>query len=255
MLDAIPIRAESPRYGTSLLLLPELWAAARLWLPVASFLGHRGWEGQILELRGVGDLRERVAAVVEHARALPARPVLIGHGAGAIVALEAARSGAGAAAVLVAPLLAGSAPLRALTRRRDAIAAVLLGRPMPPPRAAAFGDLPAAAASELAADTTRAVLDVVRGRPPAPGAIGVPVLVAGGDRDPLLPQDAAAALAARLGAEHLVIPGAAHWPLVESRWQHTVDLVHRWLVRQLGEALLELHGEAMAERDAEPDES
>jgi len=52
-----------------------------------------------------------------------------------------------------------------------------------------------------------------------------------------------------------VLPGAAHWPLVESRWQQTVDLLHRWLVRQLGEALLELHAEAMAERDAEPDES
>jgi len=255
MLDATPIRAESPRYGASLLLLPELWAPARLWHAAASFLGHRGWEGQMLELRGAGDLGARVAAVVEHARALPARPVLIGHGAGAIVALEAARAGAGAAAVLLAPLLAGSAPLRTLTRRRDAIASVLLGRPMPPPPAAHFGDPPATVASQLAPETTRAVLDVVRGRPPASGAIGVPVLVAGGDRDPLLSPEAAAALATRVGGEHLVLPGAAHWPLVESRWQQTVDLLHRWLVRQLGEALLELHAEAMAERDAEPDES
>src|SRR5262249_41727239 len=160
MLEATPIRAESPRYGASLLFLPELWAPARLWLPVASFLGHRGWEGQALELRRTGGLSARVAAVVAHARALPARPVLIGHGAGAIVALEAARAGAGVAAVLLAPLVAGSAPVRAITRRREAMVALLLGRPMPPPRGTAFGEPPATVGPELAPPTPPAPLPV-----------------------------------------------------------------------------------------------
>jgi hypothetical protein len=71
----------------------------------------------------------------------------------------------------------------------------------------------------------------------------------------LLPADAAQALARRLKAEHLVIPDAAHWPLVESGWQGTVDLLHRWLVRRLGEPFLELHAEAMAERDADQDDA
>src|SRR5262249_17739530 len=203
MLEATPIRAESPRYGASLLFLPELWAPARLWLPVASSLGHRGWEGQLLELRRAGELSARVAAVVEHARGLPARPVLIGHGAGAIVALEAARAGAGVAAILLAPLVAGSPPGRARTRPAAAVAARRLGRPWPPPRGPAFGAPPETVVAELGVETTRAVLDVVRGRPPVPGAVGVPVLIAGGDRDPLLPKDAAAALAGRLAAEHL----------------------------------------------------
>jgi hypothetical protein len=41
---------------------------------------------------------------------------------------------------------------------------------------------------------------------------------------------------------------------VESGWQGTVDLLHRWLVRRLGEPLLEFHAEAMAERDAGGDD-
>jgi pimeloyl-ACP methyl ester carboxylesterase len=257
MLETTPIRAESPRYGASLVFLPELWAPARIWLPVASFLGHRGWEGQLVELRQAGGLEERVAGVVDLARKLPGPPVLIGHGAGGVVALEAARAGPAVAVVMVAPLDPGSAPVRVLTRRWETIAALLLGRRIAPPGAAAFGSLPATVASQLDAETTRAVLDVVRGRPLSPVGPGLPLLVAAGPRDPLLPADAAAALAARLMAEHLVIPDAAHWPLVEAGWQVTVDLLHRWLVRRLGEPLLELHAEAMAERDddqADPDE-
>jgi pimeloyl-ACP methyl ester carboxylesterase len=255
MLEATPIRAESPRYGTSLLFLPELWAPGRIWLPVASFLGHRGWEGQLVELRQAGGLEERIAGVADLARRLPAPPVLIGHGAGGVVALEAARTGPAVAALLVAPLDPGSAPVRVLTRRWGAVTALLLGRRMSPPDAAAFGSLPASVAAQLDADTTRAVLDIVRGHALTPVGPDIPVLVAGGARDPLLPADAAAALAGRLAAEHLVIPDAAHWPLVESGWRGTVDLLHRWLVRRLGEPFLEFHAEAMAERDADQDDS
>ncbi|HJW70219.1 MAG TPA: hypothetical protein VJ829_12735, partial [Candidatus Binatia bacterium] len=66
----------------------------------------------------------------------------------------------------------------------------------------------------------------------------------------LLPRDAAMALAAALGAEQTEIEGAAHWPIVAPAWQHTADVVHRWLVRRLGEPLLDLYAEMMAERDA-----
>src|SRR4030095_12626306 len=77
----------------------------------------------------------------------PPPPVLVGHGAGALVALEAARAGVASAAVLVAPLVPGSTGVRTLTRRWDALAALALGRAIPPPRDAAarrvFGEVPA----------------------------------------------------------------------------------------------------------------
>jgi pimeloyl-ACP methyl ester carboxylesterase len=255
MLQATPVHAESARYSASLLFLPDLWAPARVWLPAATFFGHRGWEGQLVELRGAGDLAGRTAALIEHARRLPHAPVLIGHGAGALVALEAARAGAASAAVLIAPLVPGTAGARTLTRRWDALVALALGRAIPPPRAAAarriFGEVPV----DLDDEPARAVLDVVRGQPPAGTPVGIPTLVVAGERDPLLAPPAAAALAAALSAEFVEIAGAAHWPILAPGWQRTVAEVHRWLVRRLGEGLLDFYAEAMAERDAgEPDD-
>jgi pimeloyl-ACP methyl ester carboxylesterase len=249
MLRATPVHAESARYAASLLFLPELWTPAEVWRPVASFLGHRGWESELIHLRGAGDLRSRVESVVAHARRLPRPPILIGHGAGAIVALDSARTGAASAAVLIAPLVRGSAAVGALTRRWDAIAASLLGRSIPPPRGEAarrtFGESP----DGLDVETARAVFDVVRGRPGTFRPVDVPTLVLAGAHDPLLPPDAAAGLAATLGAEHAEIAAAAHWPILAPAWQRTADTVHRWLVRRLGEPLLELYAEMMAERD------
>ena len=121
MLKVTPVHAESARYAASLLFLPELWTPAEAWLPVASFLGHRGWESQLIHLRDAGDLRARVESVVAQARRLPHPPILIGHGAGAIVALDSARACAASAVVLVAPLVPGSAPVGILTRRWDEI--------------------------------------------------------------------------------------------------------------------------------------
>src|SRR5262245_41904136 len=253
MLQATPVHAESARYSTSLVFLPELWAPARVWLPAASFFGHRGWEGELVELRGAGALAQRTAAVIEHIRPLQHPPVLIGHGAGALVALEAARAGAVSAAVLVAPLVPGSTGVRILTRRWDALAALALGRAIPPPRAGAarraFGETPA----DLDVESARAVLDAVRGRPSL-APLAVPTLVVAGERDPLLPPAAATALASSLAADHITIPGASHWPILAPGWQRTVAEVHRWLVRRLGEALLDFYAEAMAERAADADD-
>ena len=254
MMQATPVHAESARYAVPLLFLPELWAPASVWLPVATFLGHRGWESELLHLRGVRDLAERIEGVVAHARRLPQPPILIGHGAGAVVAMHAARIGPASAAVLIAPLVPGSAPLGALARRWDAVAALLLGRAIPPPRGhgarRVFGEV----LEGLEDEPARAVFDVVRGRSRTGVPLGVPTLVVGGSHDPLLPRDAATRLADALGAEHTEIAGAAHWPIVAPSWRPTADAVHRWLVRRLGEPLLELYGEMMAERDAAGDD-
>jgi len=250
VVRATPIHAESARYAASLLFLPELWAPAEVWLPVATFLGHRGWESELLHLRGTGDLAARVTKTVEHARRLRQPPILIGHGAGALVAMGCARAGVAAAAVLLAPLVPGNPRGRVLTRRWSAVAGLLTGRAIPPlhgPAARrAFGETPAA----LEGESARAVFDVVRGPAPEIAPLGIPTLVAAGAHDPLLPREAATALAARLGAEHAEIAGAGHWPILPPGWQRTADVVHGWLVRRLGEPLLELYAETMAERDA-----
>src|SRR5439155_769830 len=79
-LSADIVRAESARYTTSLLCIPGLWSAPLVWRGFASYLAHRGWESQLLDVRAVdGGVATRAAAVAAHAAALSAPPVLIGH--------------------------------------------------------------------------------------------------------------------------------------------------------------------------------
>jgi pimeloyl-ACP methyl ester carboxylesterase len=251
MTRGIPIRTESARYATPLLLLPELWAPARVWQPAADYLGHRGWEGEMLELRGAGGLAARTALVIDRVRLLGRRPAIVGHGAGALVAAEVARAGAAAAVVLVAPLTPRSRTVRALIRRWGALAAIARGRPVPPPLGPDGRRLFLEQPVGLEAEAGRAVLDAVRGCVPLHGPLGVPTLLVAGERDPLLDPAASTGLATDLGAEHAQIVGAGHWPILPPAWQQTVAVVHRWLVQRLGEPLLEFYAEAMAERDAE----
>jgi pimeloyl-ACP methyl ester carboxylesterase len=105
----------------------------------------------------------------------------------------------------------------------------------------------------LRSEDAESVRDVVWGRfrPALPA--GVPVLVVSGEDDRTLTPRDAGALARTLGADQRLVPGAGHWPLAGPRWQDTVALVHRWVVQRLGEPLLDLYAEALAEREGEDD--
>lgn len=251
--------AESGRYATSLVFLPGLWLSGALWRRVATFLGHRGWQGEIAELGELPtDVAGRADAIAAHVAKLAAPPVLIGHDAGALVALRAAARTPVAAVVAVAPAIPGQRALGGFLWRLPAAMALLLGRPVPAPdpdaAAAVYGPLPGALHAQLRADAGDVLLDVVRDRLGPFGPPAVPTLVVSGDADPTLPAVAAADFAARLHADVERVPGAGHWLVADDRWQATAGVIHRWLVRRLGESLLEYYAEAMAERDAEADD-
>src|SRR5262245_38938713 len=145
MLRVETLHAEGPRYATSLVLVPGLWAGPPVWRGFASYLAHRGWEAHLLDVRNVsGGMTGRAKAVAEHAASLPSPPVLVGHDAGALAAWEAARVGAAVAAVvLVAPLLPGSPATRALLLESRGLLSLAVGRPVSPPaEAPALGELP-----------------------------------------------------------------------------------------------------------------
>jgi pimeloyl-ACP methyl ester carboxylesterase len=255
MLTAEPIPAEGARYTATLVFLPGLWAGPELWRPMAGYLAHRGWEGMLVDLRGIpGGLAARSDAVAELAATLPAPPILLGHDAGALVAWRATTRGAAVAAVLLAPLVSRSAPLRRLVRAPRTLVALLLRRPVGPPGEGvlAGASAPAAARRGLGPEPAAVLWEAMRR-----GPVGVtrrPVLVVGGDADPLLPLPALHAFARRLGADARVLEGAGHWPHVGPGWQGVVPVVHRWLVQRLGEPLLERYAEAMAEREAAGDD-
>jgi pimeloyl-ACP methyl ester carboxylesterase len=197
--------------------------------------------------------------VAEYVAALPGPAILLGHDAGALVVLAAAGRERPAALVLLAPVAPGSRHARRLVRAPRSVLALLRGRPVAPPTgaaAAAWLDLPGRAAAGIRAalgpEDAAAVRDVAWGRFRArPAPAGVPALLVSGDRDRLLPPAEAAALARAVGAERRVLDGAGHWVLAGPAWQAAVAVVHRWLVQRLGEPLLELYADALADREAE----
>jgi pimeloyl-ACP methyl ester carboxylesterase len=199
----------------------------------------------------------RAAAVAEYVAALPTPAVLIGHDAGGLIALAAARGMVPPAVVLIAPLVPGSRAVRGLVLGARSLLALVLGGRVPAPTGharAAWLDLPESGAAEigraLAPDDAGIVREVAWGRvhPAPPGA--VPVLLVAGDRDLFLPPAGARILAGGQAADLHVLENAGHWPFADSCWQSTVAIVHRWLVQRLGEPLLEIYAEMMAERDA-----
>jgi len=256
MLTAEVVPPEGARYAATLVLVPGLWAGPSAWRRCAGFFAHRGWECHLVDVRAIaGGVLPRAAAVAAYARDLDGRAVLVGHDAGAWVAARAARPANAAAAALVAPLLPGGAAARAIAFDLRILWALTAGRRVPPPGASArlWRETPdgAAAAVETAPDDAAAVRDVLWGRLGAPGPLGVPAVVLGGARDPLLAPDAATALAGALGADVALLPDAGHWPLGPRFFQATAGAVHRWVVQRLGAPLLELYPDAMAAREAE----
>jgi pimeloyl-ACP methyl ester carboxylesterase len=258
MLEAEVLRAESGRYAAPLVLVPGLWAGRDVWRPAASFLAHRGWECRLLDLRSLGGgLTERATALAEYAAAEPSPPVLVGHDVGGLVALAAARRVPVRALVLLAPLLPRGAAFRAIALRPRALPALVLGRRVVPPRGRAalalYAELPDGHRRQLLPESAALVLDVARGRVHTLPAEGTPTLMIAGGDDALAAPSAARSFAAGIGAELEEVAGAGHWLLLGPGWEGVVGLVHRWLVRRLGEPLLEYYQEAMAERDEEPD--
>ncbi len=257
MVTAEVVPAESGRYAATVLLVPGLWAGCRGWRGFGSYLAHRGWECHALTLGGIGGIAARAAGVAEYAAGLATRPVLVGHDAGAAVVLAAASAARPLAVVLMAPVLPARPGIRSIVTGWRSLLTVTLGRPLASPAedvARAFwGDLSPTALAQVRdggeAEEAAFVRDLLSGGSALPVSSAVPTLVVAGARDTFLPVEPARALAATLGADVQVLAGVGHWPHAGPGWQQTVGVVHRWLVRRLGEPLLELYAEAMADRD------
>jgi pimeloyl-ACP methyl ester carboxylesterase len=254
MLPAIALHPEGPRYGASIVYLPGLWLGPETLRPAASYFGHRGWAGTVLDVRGVeGGIGARADAVTEHVRRAEAPPVLVAHDAGALVALGVAARTPVRALVLASPLRPGAPGTHALVWSRSLVWSLLRRRPVPPPRgpvgAAFLEGMSSDAVEAMRAEDPRVLSALSRrtglGAPP----VMPPTLVLRGVLDPIVSADDARGFAAELGADLEELPRRGHRLLAGAAWQEAVPRVHRWLVRCLGEANLELYAEAMADRD------
>jgi predicted alpha/beta hydrolase family esterase len=254
MVTSTPVHPEGPRYGVSLAYLAGVWTRPLLWRPAAQYLAHRGWAGLLVDTSTVtGGIAARAAAVTDHLRKLPAMPVLIGHDAGALVALASAARAEFAAVVLVSPLRPGAPGTQALAWSRGLPWALVRRRPVDPPGGVTGRAFLADRPPDIVAtpEDPRLLSELARRTPVPRPARMPPALVLHGARDPFLSSDEARGFATDLGADFVELEGLGHWVPAAPVWQRAGDQVHRWLVQRLGETNLELYAEAMADRDAE----
>ncbi|MEA2625077.1 MAG: hypothetical protein QOD06_1122 [Candidatus Binatota bacterium] len=237
---------ENARYNARLVLVHGLWTGAWLWRHFASFLAHRGWEVVAPDLRGRPQSRgARIARVTvsdyfadltEILSADQSPAVVIGHGVGGLLALEAAASLPVRAAVALAPPLPGTVTeeFRRALRRGGGV----FRRPLPPPDTLT----PDAAidAAQLQPDSPRVARALLAGEL-SPRRPLVPAAIVAGVRDPWVDAGALEEWAARLGAAFLS-RDAAHYGLAARGFERQVDAIHRWIVSVLGSDLLKLTG-------------
>jgi pimeloyl-ACP methyl ester carboxylesterase len=254
MVTATPVHPEGPRYAAAIAYFSGVWMGPQVWRQAASYLGHRGWAGTLLDTRAVaGGIAARAAAAAEHLRALPVAPVLVGHDAGALVALATATRVDVPALVLVSPLSPGAPGTHAIAWSPGLVWSLIRRRSVPPPVGshgdAFFAGLSPEARRTAGREDPRLLAELARRsriRRPMPMP---PTLVLRGDADPVLSRDDARRIASDLGAELQEMAEQGHWPLASPAWQDCVHRMHRWLVQRLGAPNLELYAEAMAERD------
>ena len=187
------------------------------------------------------------ADLLDVARLLGGRPHLVGHSFGGLVARSAVLQQPGAFASLV---LMGSGPagltgpraammafLRPLVEQgglravRDALDAVEADDVRAQALSASFREFLRArflAGSQTGLLAMGDALLQERDRVTELQATGLPVLVLHGEDDDAWPPELQADMALRLGAEHVVVPGAAHSPAVENAQDTTKALLAFW---------------------------
>jgi hypothetical protein len=239
------VRAESPRFRHSLLLVHGFWTGAWIWRGFASYLAHRGWDAYVPSFLANGpgiDLAARLEFLDRFCATLPAAPVVVAHEAGVVPATMLARAIGAPALVLFAPLvLPPDGGALGVLAHPSFWWARAFGRVLGPPR----GRLAEAWKRELGEDFGQLRSDSApffRSVLSSPAGIvreGPPGFVSCSTADPLTPATAVERLAARSGWTFDVHESAGHFPMRTPGWERIADRVHRWAVRVMGADLLE----------------
>lgn len=239
------VRAESPRFRRSLLLIHGFWTGAWMWRGFASYLAHRGWDAyapSFLESGPAFDLADRVRFLDRFCATLPAAPVVVAHEAGIIPATTLARAIGAPAIVVFAPLVLPSdgGVLGVLAHPRF-WRARSFGRVVAPPR----GRLADVWTRDLGNDHDRLRSESARFfrsvLASSAGAVGKgpPCLATCSVDDGMTPVRDVEQLAARAGWTLDIHETAGHFPMRTPGWERIADRVHRWIVRTIGADLLE----------------
>lgn len=239
------IEPESDRYRAELIFLAGLWVGSSVWRTIAAGFAHRGWRCVLVDRSDPGGTQDWPAAVSRVVRAREAKPILIGHDAGALLALDLAARDLVRGAVAVAPLLDGLqsilSPLaRALLPLRRATSPVA----PPDPASAYFSGIPAAQHELLRAGLHPEPVAYLRAVPRlgAPSAPRAPTLLVAQQADEVASQLFVEICASGIEADFLRLQGG-HWPMLEARADDWITQVHRWIIKRVGHGLLILRGD------------
>jgi len=260
-------RPEPLKFAWPIILLPDLFTTARHLGLALGYFATIGWEVYAPDLRAaIGSNKtpplakfsfaDLLALAAEALDALGRAAIVVGHGAGGLVALKLAERPEVKAAVALAPLAPGyqSALVTGFAAR---FSAWRRGTIDPPRGRTLF---------EFVADSDPFQRDaIIRAMVPesAPLALGIahgdialsaaaaPRLIVAGDSDIFAPIAQTAALAKSLGATLAQLQGRGHWLIGGRALERTIGATQRFLVRTLGQDLLLLYPE---EWKNEPDE-
>lgn len=251
---------ERQKFRAPLILIHGLWSASWCWESWATHFSNLGWECWAINFRGRFEERPYpilkqldFATCCEDAkrviRGSPFPPIVVAHSAGGLVAQKAAEEEKISALVLLSsppPKQVETAPLRSLRLLRLKYSLLIfLRRPFRLEerdfRRLWFGFIPEAEQSDVlrrvAPESSCLVREFFERRVEVhPERIRCPVLVVGGEQDPVVPVASMRELAKSLGGDLKLYPDHGHWILGEG--EVIVRDIHRWLIQKLGEKIL-----------------
>ena len=239
-----------------------MWGTPAVWRPWCDHLATRGWQTMTPALRhhdappleapaalGSTSLNDYVSDLAGKLRALPEKPVVIGHSMGGLIALLLCALGLARRGVLLTPAPPSSvfairpsnflAFSRIQTRwgwwhkphrptEREALAYTFNTTPQDEARAlySTFVHESGRALFEIALPW----LDATGAAAVPPKAIDVPLIFVAAEKDLLVPPDVVRRTASRFpGSVVREYPGQGHWVLGQPGWQSIADDVAAWL--------------------------
>lgn len=210
-----------------------------------------GWSTHAVSLRGHGGstgrerldrttLRHHVHDVLQAITTLPEPPVLVGHSIGALVVQQTLERYPARAGVLVAPvgLRHGARIVGALARHQpSAILRALTLRSVELDRSLLFSDAAPDDHAERWMDRLEAGAPLVQLQaiaPRRPRSTKAPVLVLGGDDDPMAPPIETVRTARHYGTRARLFRGMRHDLMLDAGWEAPLAVMLDWLDDEVG---------------------
>lgn len=209
-----------------------------------AYLAHRGWEcwaPNLLEVPAGRTALDRVRRLEEICRELPAAPIIIAHDAGAVVSTLAASQVDAPAVVAIAPLVGhiDGGEANGLYAWPEFRRARWIGRSVSPPHGDVATSFRGETGDQLRPDSGPLFRALARGVLRYPSGPLPPGLVVCGAEDPAASPRSCERLLERFGWTLHVLQTTSHFPMLHPGWESVAALVHRWILRTMGERVME----------------